>query len=586
MGKNNKGGKSKDANTQKSNGASKSKLDTPQGAVQTEEDLYGNTRASLGVDKQADDLGVVDEEEEEEDTDGDEPTEEQILQIQAENELCKRVHEDRAKKTKGQVKRKRKGMAYPLMMLAGALSLSYLLPKLMRGFDLGFPPNTPPTGWAMSKPLPVCHKGTVIITDAAYGHARETALLLADQGMHVLAGVRSAAEERSFAYDERKGLEPFQMDLQEPNEVAKLMYRLRFITVEMERPLYGIIVNTADSSLDASLTADMQSVSLSPSSPYGSDGSSRSFNSMNLRHISEVVTDVPRLDSSYRLQLQGQLRVVQAGLEVLSDAMQIHESTLPVDACVVGMDGLCTPPADSEAQDREVDSSKTQKKKSRKAKTSAADAQLCKTGATARLLFMTLDTAAAGLESPHPGALKKKQANRSKKQALNNSNTTTSTMVCGTPCVMNKALESYAEQLDSALWDSKVMVSRISVSSKPYRNSEVKDSRVEAKIAKKAQEIGDLSRERQWVELNDDVAEADDSENNAKARKATKAERKAERARKRLEAEAKKNPHIIDKKYSLEANQAAHAILSSRPLQFYNDHQKPKAQPRKKFLGL
>ena len=47
--------------------------------------------------------------------------------------------------------------------------------------------------------------GTVIITDAAYGNAREIAHLLVDYGFHVLAGVNSEAEARSFAYDQRKG---------------------------------------------------------------------------------------------------------------------------------------------------------------------------------------------------------------------------------------------------------------------------------------------------------------------------------------------------------------------------------------------
>ena len=87
---------------------------------------------------------------------------------------------------------------------------------------------------------------------------------------------------------------------------------------------------------------------------------------------------------------------------------------------------------------------------------------------------------------------------------------------CGTSCAMNTALNSYYDQLNAALWDSNIMISRISVSSKPYRSSsETKlsnksssnsnnNKESEASIALKAEEIN--SAERKWVDL--DLAES------------------------------------------------------------------------------
>ena len=51
--------------------------------------------------------------------------------------------------------------------------------------------------------------GTVIITDAAFGTAREIAHVLTRQGFHVLAGVNTDIEARSFAYDQHKGFVVF-----------------------------------------------------------------------------------------------------------------------------------------------------------------------------------------------------------------------------------------------------------------------------------------------------------------------------------------------------------------------------------------
>ena len=86
----------------------------------------------------------------------------------------------------------------------------------------------------------------VLVTDAATGVGRAIALHLSDLGLHVLAGVKSEAEKRSFLFASRKGLEPIVFDLTDPALVASTVYRIRQLQLEWNRRFYGIVLNLAD----------------------------------------------------------------------------------------------------------------------------------------------------------------------------------------------------------------------------------------------------------------------------------------------------------------------------------------------------
>ena len=60
-------------------------------------------------------------------------------------------------------------------------------------------------------------------------------MLLADQGMYVLAAVKTKVELKSFVYEERKGLELIVVDPIEPNEEAKLFYRVKQLQNDLDR---------------------------------------------------------------------------------------------------------------------------------------------------------------------------------------------------------------------------------------------------------------------------------------------------------------------------------------------------------------
>ena len=71
-----------------------------------------------------------------------------------------------------------------------------------------------------------------------------------------------------------------------------------------------------------------------------------------------------------------------------------------------------------------------------------------------------------------------------------------------------------------------------------------------------------ISEERKWVDLKDTSSGAGDALTDGDG-----AGRTARTGNSRFEKRTRNNPVIIDKKYSLEANQATHAILSSKPRQ-------------------
>jgi len=504
-------------------------------------------------------------------------------------------------------KRKKRNMGYSLMVLAGALAVSYILPKIFTGLSGGASGDS--TGFeSRVKRFPVCREGTVVITDAAYGHARQTALLLADQGLHVLAGVRTKAEERSFAHDARKGLEPIRLDMAQPNDIAKLYYRLSFVAAELQRPLYGILVNTADSVLDADKAA--------ADSPPNYRNMDIAFNHTHMRRISENVIDVPVLDDGYNSYVKGPMRVVQAALALFATAHEAFAHRVAVPAAATAdtansqcEGGICPAIAKSvEAPAKEPANSKKRYK-------SKDDEALCTAGATSRILFMTFDEAVLepadqSRDREHvasffmPSTIPKSRRQKKSEYRHNDTTGTTaaaaaagkragvgaqaqasintaglSTDLCGAPCAMNAALHSYANQLEGALWDSLISISRMSVGSKPYRSRTKKPSNKESTISREAEEIA--TRERQWVELT--KAEASPGADlDAKSQEFVT--RKQRKQAKKLAAQP--DPLIIDPKYSKEANYAAHAFLAAFPRQVYDQHQvKPKPR-RAKFLGL
>ena len=94
--------------------------------------------------------------------------------------------------------------------------------------------------------LPIDRGGAVIVTDARGALGREMTMRLASHGLHVLAGVPTEADIKSFVFDRRKGVEPFLFDPHEPKTLANIMYRTREVFQDLRRPLVGLIVNVAE----------------------------------------------------------------------------------------------------------------------------------------------------------------------------------------------------------------------------------------------------------------------------------------------------------------------------------------------------
>lgn len=86
---------------------------------------------------------------------------------------------------------------------------------------------------------------TVFITDASLGIHRELALLLSELGVHVLAGVRSNAEMKSFSFDRHKGIETIIFDVNEPVTFSNVLYRVKQIQKELDRSLRAVVINNA-----------------------------------------------------------------------------------------------------------------------------------------------------------------------------------------------------------------------------------------------------------------------------------------------------------------------------------------------------
>jgi hypothetical protein len=99
--------------------------------------------------------------------------------------------------------------------------------------------------------------GIVIFTNAAHGASREAAVALASTGgLRVLAGVKSKAEMRSFAYEKHVGsepqhhLEPILLDIADQNTVLKLFYRVQELKAQYGKEIVGVVVDNVDESFD------------------------------------------------------------------------------------------------------------------------------------------------------------------------------------------------------------------------------------------------------------------------------------------------------------------------------------------------
>jgi hypothetical protein len=93
--------------------------------------------------------------------------------------------------------------------------------------------------------VPVRKDGVIFVSDGAKGQVREAAVELSKLGYHVLVGAKTDAEIRSFAFDSRKGLELIKFDITSPATFVDLVYRLRQIRRDLDRPLVGVVLNLA-----------------------------------------------------------------------------------------------------------------------------------------------------------------------------------------------------------------------------------------------------------------------------------------------------------------------------------------------------
>ena len=87
--------------------------------------------------------------------------------------------------------------------------------------------------------------GTVIVTNAGIATGRDIAITLAVEGYHVLACVSNEAELRSFAYENLKGLEPIVFNINNPADIAILLYRIKELKRFLAKDLYALIINNA-----------------------------------------------------------------------------------------------------------------------------------------------------------------------------------------------------------------------------------------------------------------------------------------------------------------------------------------------------
>jgi len=84
--------------------------------------------------------------------------------------------------------------------------------------------------------------GIVLVTDSR-GEARDLVLMLAARGIHVLAGVSSEREKRTFLFERQRGVEPIVLDVEEPKDIVAAIYRIRELNKDLGRHLVGVVIN-------------------------------------------------------------------------------------------------------------------------------------------------------------------------------------------------------------------------------------------------------------------------------------------------------------------------------------------------------
>ena len=137
-------------------------------------------------------------------------------------------------------------------------------------------------------------EGTIIVSTAR-GSGRNISLRLADAGFHVIVGVESTAEAKSFKYTTSKGywngcnaffcklfaigVEPVILDLTKPADIAQMSYKLNAVNVRNDRSLVGMV-----------LIGDILQV-----------GDRKEEDRLNVKEV----------DTTYHRHFQGQLRLLE-----------------------------------------------------------------------------------------------------------------------------------------------------------------------------------------------------------------------------------------------------------------------------------
>jgi hypothetical protein len=90
----------------------------------------------------------------------------------------------------------------------------------------------------------------IIVFTTATGASREAAILLAEStGLQVIAGVKTKAELKSFAFEQQRGnkLEPFLLDIADQNTVLKFFYRIQELQSQYGREIVGVVIDGMES---------------------------------------------------------------------------------------------------------------------------------------------------------------------------------------------------------------------------------------------------------------------------------------------------------------------------------------------------
>ena len=207
-------------------------------------------------------------------------------------------------------------MVWVLVFLVASLAAVYFNRTLVRST---LPQQTNSTTNSR-KIRHVCRDRTIFITDASSGYAREAALLLSQQGFHVLAGVKTESQRRSFVYDvaSRKGLEPVVVDISDPAQLADLLYRIRQVALDLQRPLYGVLINSLQELeyLETGLPTDGRGPQSSGGKGRGSSNKKKKVAAPEPAAVLRASSlDVDSLETAYRRLLKGPARLIQAALQ-------------------------------------------------------------------------------------------------------------------------------------------------------------------------------------------------------------------------------------------------------------------------------